>query len=282
MAGCEAVISDRVFEWKGRLMSTTLSLERSEYTVVWLPADPSVEVTVPPPRNVKNDPSAGKRTVPEMRATVRFLLAMCIGVFATLTWQSYSKAAKQPAAGSSLPVGSAPVGEMTANAIVPAAFAVVPSPDQPELAALRQNIDQLALSQRQISLSFVQLASAQQQMMRDLAELQQADRPMVATAAVPLPRPARAEARKHAARLAAKATATGAGQGFHHAVTSSASTRASSPLPAQLTRIDAGHKRTQSSAPDRKSPASDPLGQSLTFAGRNLMSALSKITGIQL
>ena len=260
-------------------MSTTLNLERSEYSVVWLPAEPSVAATIPPPRDVKNGPRSGKRAVPEMRAAVRFLLAMCIGIIATLTWQSYSKAAKQPTAVSSLPVGvSAPVGARTANEIVPAAFAVVPSPDQPELAALRQNIDQLASSQRQMSLNFTQLASAQQQIMRDIAKLQQTERPMVATASVPLPRPASAEARKHAARLAAKA----AGPGPHHAVTSSTSGRASSPLPAQLTRVDAGHKRTHSPAADLKSSASDPLGQNLMSASRILMSSLSKITGIQL
>jgi hypothetical protein len=260
-------------------MSTMLDLERSEYSVVWLSAETSVEAIIPPPRDVKNDPGPGKRAMPEMRSTMRFLLAMCIGVIATLTWQSYGKAAKQPTAVSSLPVGvSAPVGAMTANEIVPAAFAVVLSPDQPELAALRQNIDQLASNQRQISLSFTQLDSAQQQMMRDIAKLQQTERPMVAAASVPLPRPASAEARKHAARLAAK----GAGPSPHHAVASSMSARPSSPLPAQLTRVDAGHKRTHSSAADLKGSASDPLGQSLMSASRNLMSSLSKITGIPL
>lgn len=262
-------------------MSITLSLERSEYSVVWLAAGRSVEATSPPQRDVKNDPSSRKRAVPEMRATARFLLAICIGVIATLTWQSYSKAAKQLTVGSSSPVGgSAPVGEMTANQIVPAAFAVVPSPDQSEVATLRQNVDQLTSSQRQISLSFVQLASAQQQIMRDIAKLQQTERPMVTAASVPLPRPAPVEARKHAARLAAKSV--GAGPSPHNVVTSSINTRASSPLSAQLTRLDAGHKRTQSSAADLKSSASDVLGRNLMSASQNLMSALSKITGIQL
>jgi hypothetical protein len=264
-------------------MGSTLNLRRSEYSVVWLPIKPSVDATMPLSCGVKNDPDSGRRAVPEMRdsrAIARFLMAICIGVIATLAWQSYSNAAKQLVAGSSLPSGGlAPIAEITPDVMAPAAFAVVPSPDQPVLAALRQNIDQLATSQQRISLSFLQLASAQEQMMRDTTRLQQTERHIV-SASVPLPRPAPAETRNHASRPAAKVAS--AGPNAHHAVTSSTSAGASSPLPTQWTRLDTGHKRTQSSAADLRSAASEPLRQSLLSASRNLMSALSRIAGIQL
>ena len=271
-------------------MGSTLNLRRSEYSVVWLPIKPSVDATMPLSCGVKNDPDSGRQAVPEKRdsrAIARFLVAICIGVIATLAWQSYSNAAKQLVAGSSLPSGGlAPIAQITQDVMAPAAFAVVPSPDQPDLAALRQNIDQLATSQQRISLSFLQLASAQaqhasaqEQMMRDITRLQQTERHIV-SASVPLPRPAPAETRNHASRPAAKVAS--AGPNAHHAVTSSTSAGASSPLPTQWTRLDTGHKRTQSSAADLRSSASEPLRQSLLSASRNLMSALSKIAGIQL
>jgi hypothetical protein len=272
-------------------MGSTLTLRRSEYSVVWLPTKPSVGATMPPPYELKNDPISGKQAAPEMRdrrAMARFLVAICIGVIATLAWQSYSNAAKQLVAGSSLPFGGlARIAETTPDVRAPVALAVIPSPDQPDLAALRQNIDQLATSQQRISQSFLQLASAQeqiasarQQMMRDITRLQQTERRIVSDASVPLPRPAPAERRKHASRPAA--TMAGAGPNVRHAVTSSTSAGASSLLPVQLTRLDTSHKRTQSSAADLRSSPSEPLGQSLMSASRNLMSALSRITGIQL
>ena len=36
-------------------MGSVLNLRRSEYSVVWLPTEPSVEATMPPPDNRKND-----------------------------------------------------------------------------------------------------------------------------------------------------------------------------------------------------------------------------------
>jgi hypothetical protein len=265
-------------------MGSTLTLRRSEYSVVWLPAKPSAGV----PYALKNDPISGKQAAPEMRdwrAKARFLVAICIGVIATLAWQSYSNAAKQLVAGSSLPFGGlARIAETDVRAT--AVFAVVPSTGQPGLAAVRQDIDQLATSQQRINLSFLQFASsqeqiapAQQHMMRDITRLQQNERHAVSVL-VPLPRPAPAETRKHASHPAAKAAS--AGPNAHHAATSHMSAGPSSSLPTQLTRLDTGYKQTQPSAVDLTSWASEPLGQSLMSASRDLMSALSKITGIQL
>ena len=180
-------------------MGSTLTLTRSEYSVVWLPTN-----------GVKNDPISGQPVVPEKRdrrAIAHFLVAICIGVIATVAWQSYSNAAKQLVTGSSLPFrGLALIAETTPDVMAPAAFAVAPSPDQPDLAALPQNIDPLATIQQRISLSFLQLASAQEQiasaqeqMMRDITRLQQTKRHTL-SASVPLPRPAPAEMRDRKAR----------------------------------------------------------------------------------
>jgi hypothetical protein len=95
----------------------------------------------------------------------------------------------------------------------------------------------------------VQLASAQEQITRDFASLQQTERHGNSNASVPLPRPAPAEMRKHAPRPAA----TTAGPNAHHAATSSTSVGSSSPLPVLSTRPDTGHKRTRSSAAALKS-----------------------------
>jgi hypothetical protein len=272
-------------------MGFTLTLKPSEYSVVWLPAEPSVDATVRPPYEVKSDPIAGRQAAPGTRdrhAMARFLVAICIGVIATLAWQSYSNAAKQLVAGSSLPFRNlARIAETIPDVMAPVAFAVIPSRDQPDLSALRQNVDQLATSQQRISLSFLQLASAQeqmasvqQQMMSDITRLQQTERPIVSIASVPLPRPAPAEMRKHTSRLAA--TAASAGPNTRHAVTSPTSAGVPSPLRAQSTRPDTGHKRTQVSEADLRSSASEPLGESLVSASRHLISTLSRIAGIQL
>jgi hypothetical protein len=270
-------------------MAAMLDLTRSEYSVVWLPTETSVVPTMPRSHQAKKEPSSRKRPAPEIRdprSVARFLVAICIGVIATLTWQSYSNAARQLAAGSSSPLGSL-AAEISPGMMVRAAFAVVPSSDQPDFVTLRQGIDRLATSQQRISASFLELASAQdqlastqQEMMRDITRLQQTERHVVSIVSVPLPRPAPIEMRRHPSRLASKAA--GAGSNAHHAVTSYPSVGSSSPAPAQSTRVDTSHKRMQSYAPDLINSASEPLGRNFLIASRTLMSAFSRVTGIQL
>jgi hypothetical protein len=258
-------------------MGSALSLRQSEFSVVWLPAKPSVDATIPPQGDLKDRPASSKPAVRGLRAIARFLAAFCIGIVATLGWQSYSDAARQLAASSSLQFGGsapqvAPIAQITPGVIAPAASAV-PSSDQQRFAAVRQSVDQLAMSQQEMNRSVVQLASAQEQMMRDIARLQETERYIVSKMSVPLPRPAPAQTRKHASRVVA--TTVGAGPNAHHAATSSTSVGSSS-LPVLLTRLDTGHKRTRTSAADVKSSApAEPFSQSL-------MSALSRITGIRL
>ena len=124
---------------------------------------------------------------PASRAFGRFLITFCIGVAATLAWQSYGDTAREMIAGSSpqlswLAPPAAPVAE------APAA----PSPDQEELkeiwlglAGVRQRVDQIA----------AQLAAGQEQVTRDINNLQAVEQDILDKISAPPPRPA-APARK--------------------------------------------------------------------------------------
>jgi hypothetical protein len=262
-------------------MGCVLDLGRSEYSVVWLPTEPSVDATRHSPDDLENDPASGEKAVqgvPAPRAIARFLAAFCIGVIVTSAWQSYSDAARQLVVSSSLQSNElAPIAQTSPDVIAPAAFAVR-FPDLSDLA--RPNVDQLAASQQQINLSFVQFASAQEQMMRNIPTLQPTERHIASKMSVPLPRPAPAETRKQASRSAT--STAGARPNAHHAVTSPTSVGSTSPLPVLLTRLDGAHKRIRSSAADLRSSAPEPFRQSLMAASQSLISALSRITGMQL
>jgi hypothetical protein len=95
-------------------MGSVLNLKRSEYSVVWLPTEPSVGATVPPAGDLKNDPVPSNEALPgrDPSAISRFLVAFCIGVIATLAWQSCSDAARQLVVG-----GSAPIAQTTPGAV---------------------------------------------------------------------------------------------------------------------------------------------------------------------
>jgi hypothetical protein len=103
---------------------------------------------------------------PASRAFGRFLITFCIGVAATLAWQSYGDTARGMIANASpqlswLAPPAAPVAEASA----------APSPEQEELKAIsfgladvRQRVDEIA----------AQLAAGQEQMTRDFANKMQA------------------------------------------------------------------------------------------------------------
>ena len=188
--------------------------------------EPSLDATLHP-ADLKNDrfpsdrPSLSKRAA---RALARFLIAVFIGVAATLAWQSYGEAAKQmlarraqqlgwllslattnspphpeivaeqpslPAVQASEPDApqAAPVAQAAPDMIAPTAPAA-PSPDLQQLeamardlAAVRQSVDQLA--------------AGQEQMARDIARLQAAEKNIRhSTSAPPPSKPAAAPARK--------------------------------------------------------------------------------------
>jgi hypothetical protein len=210
----------------------------------------------------------------------RFLVAFCIGVIATLAWQSCSDAARELAQTSSLQFGGlAPITRTAPDMIAPATFAGRFLGDQ-HLAATQENVDQLAPSPQQINMGIVLIPFVQEQTTHNIASQQQNERHTVSNVSVPLPRTAPAETRKHAWRRAT--TTAGAGLNAHHTVASFTSVGASSsPSPVLLTRLD-GHKRTRSSAAALRSSAPEPFSESLIFVSQSLMSALSKIAAIQL
>jgi hypothetical protein len=261
-------------------MGTVLDLGRSEYSVVWLPIKRPGDATMPPADDPK---SAGRSRVAverDLRAMSRLFAAFCVGVIATLAWQSCSDAARELVDTSSLQFGGlAAIAQTTPEVTAPATFAA-PSLDKPHLAAVQENVDQRAASQQRVNPSVGQLASAQERITRDFDSLQRIERHAISKISVPLPRPAPAETRKHASRLAT--TTVGAGPNAHHAMTSSTSFRSSSLSPVVSMHLDTGHKQTRSSAAAPRGSAPEPFSHGLISAGERLMLALSKITGIQL
>ena len=151
-------------------MSSTLTSTQSEFSVGRWAAKPLVDATVRP-ADLKNEgfpskrPSLAKRA---SRAVVRFLIAFCVGVAATLAWQSYGDAAREMIASSS-PQG---LGWLAPSA-APAMQAVALPPDQEDLktisfglAGMRQRVDQIA----------AQFVAGQEQTTRDITELHAAEK----------------------------------------------------------------------------------------------------------
>src|SRR6266481_3452231 len=138
-------------------MSAMTSPAQSEFYAGLLPVEPSLDEPPPvrPPvleneRLPNGQPSLRKRA---SRALSRFLITFCIGVAATLAWQSYGDAAREMIANSYPQLGwlaphAEPVAQSAPNVIALAAPAT-PSPDQQrsdvtslDLDAMRQSIDQ--------------------------------------------------------------------------------------------------------------------------------------------
>lgn len=260
-------------------MDCVLCLRRSEYSVVWLPIEPSVDATMPAAEKPENEPLCTNEVSPgtrDPRAMPRFVVAFCIGVIGVLAWHSCSDAARQLVETSSLHfVGLAPTTRNTPEVIAPATFAA-PSLDREHLAA-QEHADQRAAREQQINLPVV---SAHEQITRDFDSLQQIERRTISKLSTPLPQPVPAETRKFASRAAT--ITPGAGPSTHHAVISSTRFGPSSRSSVVSMRLDTSRKRTRSSPAPLRSSAPRPFSQSLIFTSQRLMLALSKITGVQL
>ena len=176
------------------------------------------------PTDMKNEWLPSERRSPgrlASRALVGFLIAFCIGVAATLAWQSYGEVTRETIASSSPQLGwlapqPVPVAQTAPDMIAP----VDPSPDQQRLAAMsldlsamRQSVDHLAASleqtmrsvdqlaggQAQMTRTVGQLAAGQEQMKQDITKLQAAEQNILRKiASAPPPRPAAAPARNPA------------------------------------------------------------------------------------
>ena len=153
------------------------------------------------------------------RGFARFLLAICIGVAATLAWQSYGDAAKQVIATSAPELGwspeakqmiagwvqqlgwtkpsiGAPVAQTAPETVVPKAPAV-PSIDQAQvqqiardLATLRQTVEQLAAGLDQVTRQIARLEAADVEILAKIIPAPPPPRTIAAPARKPTPIPA--------------------------------------------------------------------------------------------
>ena len=147
---------------------------------------PSIQAEVPedrwpvePLRPVDRDarPSLGKRT---SRTLTRFLITFCIGVAATLAWQSYGDAARQMIANLYPQLGwlapqATPLAQTAPNMIAQAAPAAL-SPELLQLkamaasvAAVRQSVDQLAAGQQQMAGGIANLLATNQDILHKIS-----------------------------------------------------------------------------------------------------------------
>ncbi len=189
-------------------MSAMPSPAQSEFSEGSLPVKPSVEAPAIRPADLQNDRSPKRRQPLGGRvplAVARFLITFCVGVAATLAWQSYGDAAREMIANSSpqlswLAPQAAPVEQSAPDAIAPAATraaAVDPQQLNPvsfDLDAVRQSVDRIVAGQEQITRTVDQLAAGQEQMAREINKLQAIEQYMLYKNSEPPQRPAAAPA----------------------------------------------------------------------------------------
>jgi hypothetical protein len=176
-------------------MSATLSPTQSR-SAGRLPTKPSVKVTTVCPTDLANDLLRSKRSSIATRAFARLLITFCIGVGATLTWQSHGDATREMIT-TSFPRLSwlAPHTRPYTNA--PA----VAFPDREQfealsldLAAMRQSVDRLTAVRQDIDQltamrqSVDQLAAGLEQMTREITKLQVTEQYLLDKMSAPLPR----------------------------------------------------------------------------------------------
>jgi hypothetical protein len=191
-----------------------------------LPVEPSVEPPPVRPATLENDrlqselPSLRKRA---SRASARFLITFCVGVGATLAWQSHRDARDDrelvPTAWLAGAASRTARSERSRDDGLAAPAA--PSFDPQEvkgmsldLDAVRQSIDRIATSiaaiqermsrdtdriaTEQIARSVAQLTSGQEQMTREITKLQAVEQYVLYKSSEPPPRPAPTQPRSAA------------------------------------------------------------------------------------
>jgi hypothetical protein len=177
------------------LMHSTFSPAQSEFpTHLDLgTASPDDTRAQSSPNPITVRPSLGRRA---SLGFARFLVIFCIGVGATLAWQSYGNAARAMIANLSPQLGwlaphPASHAQTASDAVAPAAAATASADLQRlalVLASVRQSIDQLA----------AQMVAGQQQMGGNIAKLQADEQEILHKLSAAPPRPATAPARKPA------------------------------------------------------------------------------------
>jgi hypothetical protein len=194
-------------------MSATPSPAQSELYSGLLPVEPAVEPPPFRPTTLENDesqsqkPSLRKRA---SRAITRFLTTFCIGVAATLAWQSYGDAAREIIASSYPQLGwLAPQAEPnhpdTIELVAPVAVSVDQQQLSLDLDAVRQSVDRIAagiaviqeqisrgadrVAIEQVAHNVAQLAAAQEQMTGEITKLQAVEQYVLYKNAEPPQRP---------------------------------------------------------------------------------------------
>jgi hypothetical protein len=121
---------------------------------------------------------------------MRFLITFCVGVAATLAWQSYGDMARGIIANSYPQLGWLAPQAAAAQTVPDTIVTAVPSRDPQELkaislglAAVRQRVDQVAAGQEQMTRDFT-------------TKLQAAEQEILEKISLPPPQPAAAPARK--------------------------------------------------------------------------------------
>ena len=175
---------------KGASMDSAFSRTQSEFAAHLEAARPETDAKRRPSLDpITKRPSLGRRA---SRRLARFLVVFCIGVAATVAWQSYGDAARAMIANSSPQLGwlapQTAVAVPTAPNVMPPAAAASPELQQLALglASVRQTVEQLA----------VQLAAGQQQMAGDIAKLQADEQQILHKLSAAPPRPPAAPAHK--------------------------------------------------------------------------------------
>src|SRR5260370_13058762 len=189
-------------------MSAMSNPTQSESSADPTPANPSVEAPAVCAVDLKKDRFPNGRSALGKRVLVglvRFLIMFCIGVAATLAWQSYGDAARERIASSYPQLGwlalqAAPIARSAPDTIGLAAQAA-PSPDQQrinamslDLDAVRQNIDRITTTQEQITRRVDQLTAGEEQMTREITKIQAVEQSIPYKKSEPPPRPTPAPA----------------------------------------------------------------------------------------
>jgi hypothetical protein len=167
-------------------MASTLNPARSEFSEERWSTPPSVDAII-------KRPSLGKRAT---RGVARLLIIFCIGIAATLAWQSYGDVARAmiadsfPQLGWLAPQAAAPHAQIASDTV-----ALSSSSDPPPQLQQLKELSLLVAAMRQ---SVEQLAANQQQMAGDIAKLVADQQELLQKVSAPAPRPAPAPARKPA------------------------------------------------------------------------------------
>ena len=152
-------------------MAYTLSSTQSEFPEDRWATEPPIQARSRPTDRRIEQPSPDKRA---SGGFARFLIIFCIGVAATLVWQSYGDVAREMIANSSPQLrwlAPQAVAQTAPDMVAPTAPAT-PSPDVQQfkamslgLAAVRQSVEQLAAAQQQMTDEIAKLQATEQEIL---------------------------------------------------------------------------------------------------------------------